>query len=390
MPLEGPALPGKARRGGLSVAILGTRGLPARYGGFETFAEELATRLVADGWSMIVYGRHDPGRRAENREYRGVQLRSLPVRRSKYFETVLHTLRSAWDLRRRKVDAVLLCNTANALAIPLIQRAGIPVLVNVDGLEWRRRKWGPLGRAWHRGGAALAARWGAGLVADSRFIQRYWTERFGRTPAFVAYGAPQAPVAKIDALREHGLESRGYVLYVARLEPENNPCKVARAYAHVPTESPLVMLGDATYAPRIAHELRELASRDSRLRLLGGLYGAAYAQLQSHAVAYVQASEVGGTHPALLEAMGYGGVVLANDIPEHREVLGDAGRYYVYNDERSLAGELQRLLEDPAARRSLRGRAGARVREHYCWDLVASQYGQLLAELGRATPGALR
>lgn len=366
------------------LAILGTRGIPARYGGFETFAEELAPRLAARGHDVWVYARrHGIGDTPQPIEggltaYRGVTVRVQRAPRGKHLETVAHSFVAACDALRRRFDAVLVCNAANFHVLPQLRISGARTVVNVDGLEWRRRKWGGPGRAWHRVGAALATRWASELVADSRHVQTWWADKHGRRPRFIPYGCPSEPVESDEILRRLGLRRRGYVLYVARLEPENNACLVVDGFRRVHTDLPLVIVGHAPYSTSYQRMLRELAARDLRVLLAGPIYGTAYAELQSHAYCYVQASDVGGTHPALLEALGYGGVALVNDIPEHLEVTGEAARVYRFNDPVDFAERLQELLDDDASVASLREDARRRVRERYLWANVTDAYEDVL------------
>lgn len=373
---------------GKILAIMGIRGIPARYGGFETLAEELAPRLADRGHEVWVYGRpHAIGPLVEEpvrgrASYRGVNLRLLRAPRTKHAETVIHTLLSAIDLRGPRPDAVLLCNAANAVTIPLLQARGARVVMHTDGLEWRRRKWGYLARRWHRLGASLAARWADELVADSRYMQHEWGCRLGVDTVFIPYGAPSGPVPTTKVLDELGLEPHRYVLYVSRFEPENNPELVIEAFSGVSTRVPLVLVGSAAYATALARRLEELAARDPRVVLAGPRYGESYAELQSHAGCYVQASEVGGTHPALVEAMGYGGRVVVNDIPEHLEVVGDAALVYEYNDAASLASKIQEMLDDPELAERLQKAARDRVRAIYNWEHVTLAYESVLLGTG--------
>lgn len=366
------------------LAILGTRGIPARYGGFETLAEELAPRLAERGHEVWVYGRRHrigptPGPIVRGRtEYRGITVRVQAAPRGKYLETIAHTFMAACDAAWRRFDAVLVCNAANFHVLPQLRASGARTVVNVDGLEWRRGKWGGAGRAWHRIGARLATRWADELIADSRHIQEWWQRNRGRRPRFVPYGGPQGPVDGDAELRRRGLRRRGYILYVARLEPENNAHLVIEAYRQVDTRMPLVLVGHAPYSSGYQRRLRELARSDPRVVFAGAVYGPGYTELQSHAYCYVQASDVGGTHPALLEALGYGGATVVNDIPEHLEVAGEATIVYQFNDPASLAAGLQKLIDDPAAAGQLRARARQRVAERYVWDEVADAYEESL------------
>jgi glycosyltransferase involved in cell wall biosynthesis len=368
-----------------SVAILGTRGIPARYGGFETLAEELAPRLSRKGYRVCVYSRRhaigplpDPPQGAFY-SYKGAQIRVLPAPRQKHLETVVHTFFSAVDACFRRFDSVLLCNSANALVIPLLRLRGYRVIVNVDGLEWRRRKWGGLARAWHKLGARLTALWASEVIADAHFVRRFWEEQMGTQAIYIPYGAPAGPVSGTATLEALGLRPRQYVLYVGRLEPENNPDLVIEAYANVRSEFPLVVVGQAPYGAPLQRHLEGLAAKDSRVMLAGPIYGEGYAELQSHSACYVQASEIGGTHPALLEAMAYGGCVIVNDIPEHIEVVGDTALKFAFNEAESLTQCLQRIMDEQGLADALRAASRARVQERYSWQRVAEDYEAALA-----------
>lgn len=362
----------------MRLAILGTRGIPARYGGFETFAEELGARLVERGHEVTVYARSGWVER-NRREHRGMRIVRLPAPRSKYLETVAHTLYSAAHAARQSWSAVYVCNLANAPAALALRAAGQRVVLNVDGLEWQRAKWSSVGRAYYKACAAVATRAPIELVTDARVIQRFYEEQYHRPTHYFPYGTDLQPVADDGTLARLRLAAGEYVLYVSRLEPENNAQLVVDAFAQVTTDKQLAIVGDAPYATDYIRGLKRTAALDRRVILLGAHYGKTYRILRSHAAAYVQATEVGGTHPALVEAMGFGNAIAANDVPEHREVLGDAGVYYQGSD--GLRDVLQQLLDDELLRGNLRAHAAERARQLYSWDLVAAEYEQWLAAL---------
>jgi glycosyltransferase involved in cell wall biosynthesis len=371
----------------MRVAILGTRGIPARYGGFETFAEELSARLAAAGHAVTVYTRSHtavPGVDV----HRGVTVRRLPALRLKALETLSHTFLSCLSASRRAFDVVLLCNAANAPFIPLLHARGLPVALNVDGLERKRRKWGPLGRAYYRRCEALSARWADALVTDARMIQVYYRRAWHRESAMIPYGGDLPPANREGALHRLGLVDSGYLLYVSRFEPENNPDRVITAYRDVPGTVPLVMVGGAPYARVLARRVRELAAADPRVVLAGAVYGEEYRELLFRAGAYLHATEVGGTHPALVEAMGAGRVVLFLDNPPNREVVGEAGVPFDFEGPRALSGVLTRYLAEPTRLSRLGVAARERVRSHYRWDTVAAAYERLLEGLCSANPRA--
>jgi glycosyltransferase involved in cell wall biosynthesis len=360
----------------MRIAILGIRGVPANYGGFETFAEQLGTRLVADGHEVTVYGRsrYVAG---SLRVYRGMNIVRLPAPSSKYLETVVHSLFSAFHALTRRYDLVYVCNSANVPSVILLWLARQRVVLNVDGLEWQRAKWGPIGRAYYQACAWVAARLPVNIVTDALVIQSYYMKAYGRTTKFLPYGTAVGRVLNEEWLAGQGLSDRDYVLYVSRLEPENNAHVVIDAYARIDTDLPLVVVGDAPYASEYIASLHQKA--DDRVRFMGAIYGEGYRILQSHARLYIQATEVGGTHPALVEAMGFGNAIVANDVPEHRETLGDAGLYYRGPVE--LAAQIQGLLDDADHVDLLRIAASERASIRYSWDSVAAEYEHWFREL---------
>ena len=361
------------------IAILGIRGVPANYGGFETFAEQLGSRLAARGHEVTVYGRNAWVPRSIT-EYRGMRIVRLPAPRSKYLETVVHSLFAALHALTRRYDVVYVCNSANVPAVALLRLVGLRVVLNVDGLEWQRAKWSRVGKAYYRACARLASLLPVHLVTDAVVIQRYYREAYRRATDYFPYGTELDQVPDNGLLGQLGLEPGRYVLYVSRLEPENNAHVVLAAYEQVRSEFPLVIVGDAPYASDYIQRLK--SSSDPRVRFTGAIYGDGYRVLRSYATAYVQATEVGGTHPALVEAMGYGNAILANDVPEHRETLGDAGRYYRGASE--LARELQAVLDDGRFAEQLRRQAHQRARRLYSWDAVTDAYETwLMAMVGR-------
>src|ERR671921_1564240 len=369
----------------MRIGILGTRGIPASSGGFETFAEQLSTRLVARGHYVTVFCRaHYVSPRQI--EYKGVRLKVLPTIRHKYFDTVVHAGLSALHAAAlRRFDAALICNAANAPIAPVLRAAGVPVAINVDGLEHKRRKWNWLGKNYYRVAERLSVWLPNETVTDARVIQDYYLAKYRAGSTMIAYGAEVERRADKTAVARWGVEPNRYVLYVSRLEPENNAEMVIEAFRRVRTPQKLLIVGDAPYAHEYIAHLRSLARRDRRIVFTGFVFGDAYRALQQNAFCYVHATEVGGTHPALLEAMGYGNCVLTLATPENIEVVGDAGVPYI--DEFDLAEKLQRVLRDGSLVQAYRNRAQQRIKTHYAWDKVVDQYELLFARMcGQAPP----
>ena len=362
--------------GRLTIALVGTRGVPARYGGFETAVEEVGRRLADRGHRVVVYCRSAP-ETDRPREYLGMQLVHLPALRQRSLETLSHTGLSVLHLLRHRVDAAILFNAANAPWLPLVRAARIPVATHVDGLEWKRAKWGPTGRRYYRTAEALAVRWSDALIADASGIQEYYRGEFDAPTRLIAYGAPLVQRGTDEKLAGIGLEPDRYHLVVARFEPENHVELAVRGYTSSTAEHPLVVVGSAPYAREYTQRVH--AAADGRVRFLGGVWDAELLdQLFANALTYVHGHSVGGTNPALLRAIGAGTATIAYDVGFNREVLAADGRYFA--DPAGVARGVVEAEKDPEAAR----RRGAALRERalaYDWDDVADRYEQLARDL---------
>lgn len=323
----------------MKIAIMGTRGVPASYGGFETFAEQLGRRLSDRGHEVWVYGR--PGFVDKTlKTHLGMKIVVVPAIRAKHLETVSHTLVSSFHALRQGFDVILMCNAANAPFVRLLQLGRLPVALNVDGLERNRRKWGRAGRTYYRLCERWAARWPDAVVTDAEVIRRYYRRAYKAESTMIAYGADLPRPNGAETLEALGVTPGEYALYVSRFEPENNPDRVAAAWVRSATTRRLVMLGGAPYAPGLTREVHDIA--DDRVILPGPIYGEGYRQLLFNCRLYIHATEVGGTHPALIEAMGAGRPVVVYDTPENREVTGSSVLLFRFDRLRGSAGNLPR------------------------------------------------
>ena len=357
----------------MRIAILGTRGIPANYGGFETFAEELSVRLAARGHDVTVYCRREV---EPHCTYRGVRLRNFSTIRHKYFDTIAHTFISTVDLLAHRVDVALYCNGANAIFTAFPRLCGMPVALNADGLERKRQKWNRAAKTWYLVSEWLATFLPNEVVTDARAIQDYYRQRYRKRTTFIPYGAETGKVESTAALADLGLEPGRYFLYVSRMEPENHALEVRQAFERVRTDMKLALIGDAPYARDYIRQVRD--TRDPRIVIPGAIYGRGYHELDSHCFAYIHATEVGGTHPALIEAMGRGALVLYRNAAENTEVVGDAG--IPFGDD--LAEKIEQTLAmREADREALRRRARERVARDYCWDAVAAAYENLFQSI---------
>lgn len=365
----------------MKVAILGTRGVPAHYGGFETLAEELGARLAAKGHEVSVYGRQGHIE-YEQPTYRGMRLVLLPTLRHKYLDTVVHTFLSVLHVARSDAEVVFVCNVANSPFVWVPRVVGKPTVLNVDGLDRKRRKWNWLGRAYLWLCEWLALVTPTAMVTDAQVMQDYYRRRYGKKSTLIAYGAePRESGGAADVVEACGLSSQRYLLYVSRLEPENNPELVIRAFERVATDWQLAMVGGNPYRPGYVDGLKRMAS--PRVVFTGPIYGEGYWQLQAHAGLYVHATEVGGTHPALIEAMACGNCVLYLNTSENAEVVDEAGLPFSGTPE-DLGRVMERALGDATLRERLGRLAQQRARERYDWDKIAAQYESLFSRLLRA------
>jgi glycosyltransferase involved in cell wall biosynthesis len=259
------------------------------------------------------------------------------------------------------------------------------VAINVDGLEHKRKKWGRLGRRYYRFAEYLSTLLPNEMVTDAQVIQDYYLAQHNASSTMIAYGSEVERRPDRATVRKWRVEPNRYVLYVSRLEPENNAHLVIEAFKKVRTAYRLLIVGDAPYAEQYINSLKALARGDKRIIFTGFVFGQDYRALQQNAYCYVHATEVGGTHPALLEAMGYGNCVLTLATPENLEVVGDAGVPYI--DENDLAEKLQRVLRDGSLVHAFRNRAQQRIQSVYDWDTVVDQYEKLFGRMsGQSIP----
>jgi glycosyltransferase involved in cell wall biosynthesis len=363
--------------------MVGTRGVPARYGGFETCVEEVGQRLVKAGHDVVVYCRTTAGPDELDefpQEHLGMRLVYQPAVPKKTLETLSHTGMSALHLVRHRTDVALVFNSANSPFVPMLRARGIPVATHVDGLEWKRAKWQGTGRRYYRMAESMAVRWSDALIADAQGIADYYRAEFDAPTELIAYGAPILIDESNDMVRRLGLRPRRYHLVVARFEPENHVDMIVEGYARSRARLPLVVVGSAPYADAYTARIRSLC--DDRVRLLGSVWDQRLLdQLYANSATYLHGHSVGGTNPSLLRAAGAGASTIAFDVNFNREVLDRAGRYFRTADQVTDEVELAESDGFENARRGALARARAL---HYDWDDVARRYESLCQRLAHA------
>ncbi|MDQ1584401.1 MAG: hypothetical protein QOF36_2455 [Microbacteriaceae bacterium] len=362
--------------GPLRIALVGTRGVPAQYGGFETCVEEIGWRLAGRGHDIVVYCRSQDESASRADSYRGMRLVHRPAMRRRSLETLSHTGLSVSHLLRHRTDAAIVFNAANSPFLPLLRVAHIPVATHVDGLEWQRAKWGGAGKRYYRFAESWAVRWSDALIADANGIQDYYRREFDAETQLITYGAPRIGSAD-ERLHELGLTTGGYHLVVARFEPENHVDMIVEGYRRSKAVRPLVVVGSAPYANEHTARIHTLGG--DYVRFLGAVWDQELLdQLYSGAYTYVHGHSVGGTNPSLLRAIGAGAATIAYDATFNREVLEGSGVYF--SSVEDVARALESAEQDQAAVRT----RGALARERaasYDWDDVADLYEQLCVSL---------
>lgn len=367
----------------MRIALIGTRGVPARYGGFETAVEEVGRRLVQRGHEVIVYCRaadHDQQDGAvQLDEFLGMRLVHLPAMRKRSLETLSHTGLSVLHRSLRGTDAAIVFNAANAPLLPVIRARGIPVATHVDGLEWKRAKWGTVGQRYYKMAESLAVRWSDALIADAQGIVDHYRETFSVGTSLITYGAPILRDVSDDRLEELSLSRGGYHLVVARFEPENHVREIVEGYRQSAARLPLVVVGSAPYSDDYTASIH--AAADDRVRFLGGIWDQDQLnQLYAHAVTYLHGHSVGGTNPSLLRAMGTGTFTIAFDVNFNREVVGEHAAYFRTSAEVAAAVD---SAESDRADVENRGELIRSEAHRYNWDDVAQRYEALCRNLAQ-------
>ncbi len=363
----------------MRIVLMGTRGVPARYGGFETAMEEIGSRLVDRGHQVTVYCRNGNSRTGSDPdEYLGMHLVHLTAMRLPAAETLSHTFLSVWHLLRHRgdVDVVVLCNAANSVVLPFLHAANVPTAVHVDGLEWARSKWNAVGKAYYRVAESLAVRWADALIADACGIESYYREEFGATSAMIPYGVPVMDHVGNDRLSEVDVKAGEFHLIVARFEPENHVHLMMKGYLESSAQMPLVVVGSATYPTEYSQQLDETAQGSAQIKMLGGVWDQDLLdQLYAGALTYLHGHSVGGTNPSLLRAMRGGTYTIAYDVIFNREVTGTDASFV--RSAEQVARALEAAEEDPTETAARGAMLSKRAARDYDWDQVAKSYENL-------------
>jgi len=362
----------------LKIALIGTRGVPANYGGFETCVEEIGQRLVKKGHHVTVYCRNSYYKKKQ-KKYLGMNLVYLPNLERKSLDTMSHTFFSVMHVQSRKYDIHMVFNAANSFFLFPIKLLKRLVIINTDGLEWKRSKWGFWGRSYYKLSEKIACLVADRLVSDSKGIRNYYKKKHNTDSTEIAYGAYIQESKQPEMLKEMGLERNQYFLQITRFEPENYPLLTLRAFNKLDTNKKLVLIGGNPYPNEYTREIEKEAGKN--VILPGFVYDQnLLRELWCNCLAYVHGNSVGGTNPALLQSMASGCFVMSIDVEFNRDVLSDCGVYYKISEE-SLADKMQWALNNHDKLDAWRTKAQKRIEEVYNWDKITDQYEGLFINL---------
>ena len=365
----------------MRLSITGIRGIPANHGGFETFAEKLAVFLVQQGWVVTVYCQEQGSGDIWESEWKGVKRIHIPVAGSGAMSTILFDLKSIlYSMKRDKLVLTLGYNTA--IFNLLLRLKGVKLVFNMDGIEWRRQKWGMLQKLWLWLNERIGCWCGHQLIADNPHIADHLATRVNRNKiTMIAYGAEAVDTGDESVLQQYGLEKNRYVVVIARPEPENSILEIVKAFAVQKTDCKLLLLGAYDFQRDRYHQcVREAASEN--VIFAGAIYDKqTVSALRYHARCYIHGHQVGGTNPSLVEALGAGNAVLAHDNPFNRWVSGEGARFFANQQQAESA--LEKLLNDDEGIRVLKRRSKENFNRNFRWPMILSQYQELLTRWHR-------
>lgn len=377
-----------ADRRKLRIAILGTRGVPHTYGGAEAWARELGPRLVERGHEVLVYCRRGLFKERPP-YYKGVRLIYLPNIETKVLGTPSHTFLASLDVLFRKVDVVFVVTVANALFCIPPRLFGKHVAINVDGIEWKRDKWGPLGKRFFYWNAKTVGKiCPDGVMTDAYEMHRIYLEQFHTPSVVVTAGASIVQSKNRDAVRQYGLEPFEYYLIASRMIPENNADLIVRAFEQTRSPKKLAIAGTANYKSEFFERLKQ--TRDPRVKFLGHVSDVEHMnELHCNAYAYLHGHSMGGTNPALLKALGCGNFILALATPFNAEVLLDKYGVLFEHDAADLTRKIEYFEANPNEAEQYRRRAPDRIRENFTWEHVTDRHEEFFLQLAAGENPAL-
>lgn len=365
----------------MKIAFIGSRGIPARYSGFEQFYEQIAIRLVNRGHKVTVYNRSHFIRDVQH-EYKGVRIVSLPSIKTKHLDTISHSALSTLHAIFQDYDIIYYCIVGNSPLTWIPRVFGAKTLINVDGEDWAREKWSGFAKRYQKWCERVACKCSNIVIADAKGILLRYKKTYNYDSIFVPYGANIKTNKNLDILDKWNLTKNEYILYVGRFVPENSIDILINAFKKLKTNKKLVIIGDAPYANEYKQYLHTLASSDDRIIFTGYAFNDVYEQLSSHAYFYVQPAGIDGTRPALLDQMGFGNCVLVRNSTVNMEVIGNCGVFFDRtNLEQSLTDKMQYLLNNLHIVKSFKEKVTSRIKNYYNWEWITYFYEVLFEKI---------
>ncbi len=368
----------------MKLAFIGVRGIPVVYSGFETFAEELSSRLVKRGHKVTVYCRGQYVDKSK-KIFKGVDLVALPSLKSKNLETFTHSfLATLHACIFGKFDAIFFIGVGSTIFSFLPRFLGIKTAVNVDGLDWKREKWGLLAKVYLGLSEYLAVLIPNEVITDSPFIRRYYKKKFRKNTPLIPYGYFEENLSGSTFLQEYGLEKGKYLTWVGRLVPDNHLDELISAFKKNKSDMKLVVIGDDFTGGSYKKKVKKLASNDKRFIFTGFIKRKVCLTLVKYSLAYVETKRSGGTHPSLVEAMGLGSLILCNDHPAHKFTLDNTAIYYSLRKvNKDLTKKLKEISKTKFKTKGerLKTLAKARARKYYSWEKITKDYEKLFKKI---------
>ncbi len=355
------------------ISFIGIRGIPAMYGGFETLVENLAPFLVREGYRVTVYGRKKFVPK-EMKWYKGVKIVKTPSISTKHLETITHTIFSLPHIILTRPRILFVLNLINFIFCLPLRILGIKIIVNVDGLEWERKKWGFFSKLAYKISAFFAVKFSNEVITDALVIRDYYEKKYKKNSSYIPYGYEVPIPLDLNFLENLGLQVGDYYLWVGRLEPENNPEMVIEGFKNSKAKKPLVILGDNPYKKAYVKKLKKM--KNEKIIMPGGIYGEGYSQLLHNCYCFIHSSEVGGTHPALVEAMGAKKPVILLKNSQNLEVASEFAFYF--NDKKELINLINWCEENPNKIKEIGEKLFERAKEKYNWKSVLESYLNLI------------
>ncbi len=362
----------------MKVVLIGIRGIPVVYSGFETLAEKLAVEMVKRGHEIIVYCR--PAYTKRNKKiYRGVRLITVPTIKNKYFETFFHSLLATLHACIFiKPDLIYFLGVGSTIFSFLPKMLGIKTVVNVDGLDRKREKWGIAAKIYLALSEYLSVFLPDRVITDSKFIRDYYKKRYGKKTVYLPYGFFDGEVdGSLSVLKKYGLKKRQYFVWVGRLVPDNHLEELPKIMTQTGKRLKCVVIGDDFYDARYKTSIKNL-SKKQKFIFTGFLKRNDYAKLLKYSLAYIETKRSGGTHPSLVEAMGFGCLIIANNHPANKEVLGESGLFY---NPQSISRLEPKLFFDKA--NYFRKKAAKRAIDNYDWKKIIDRYEKFFRQLSQ-------